>query len=245
MRIMDGTITALSVVAFVISIYGIPLEPFALILIFAMISILPYFVKNSRIRIFGYFFFASCVYLNVGKLLTQPEMLGSYTFVLGLSIANAMGAVISTMERSEHAYTYSVAAVAAYPSSFLMAFRQLYPDVTTLLILLLITLSAMWVYFFQSLKAPQLGVREGIIQAAEAAVLTIPIFLLLIVIPWLVYHVIKIEPLSVGIYLFRYTLLSFIATSTAYVFRDFVIYLGGYRKGYKNGRIVFTKDRSW
>jgi len=241
---MDVTITALSVIAFATCVYGIPLEPFALILIFAALSALPYFVKNSRIRIFGYFFFASCVYLNVGRLLIHPEMLGDYIFVLGLSIANAMGAVISTMERAEHAYAYAIAAVAAYPSSFLMAFRQLYPDVTTLLILLLITLSAMWVYFFQSLKASQLGVREGIIQAIEAAVLTLPIFLLLIIIPWLIYHVIEMEPLSVGVYLFRYTLLSFIATSTAYILRDFVAYLGGYRKSYKNGRVIFTKDRS-
>ena len=245
MRAWDIAVTVISAILLAANILtDIPLEPIVLIIIFAILSTLPYSVRNSRIRFFGYFFFSACVYLNVGRLLTQPEMLGDYVFILGLCIANATGAIISTIERSEHAYSYAIAAVAAYPTSFLMAFTQRYPDVSTLLILVLIALSAIWVYFFQGLKGPQMGVREGIIQAIETAILTIPVFLLLIVIPWLIYHVIEINPLNAGLYIFRYTLLSFITASAACILRDFVVYLGGYRRDYRNGRAVFIKGKS-
>ncbi|RLI88537.1 MAG: hypothetical protein DRO98_03070 [Archaeoglobales archaeon] len=245
MRAWDIVITVTSAILLAANILvKIPIEPIALIIIFAILSTLPYSVRNSRIRFFGYFFFSACIYLNVGKLLTQPEMLGDYVFILGLCIANATGAIISTIERSEHAYSYAIAAVAAYPTSFLMTFTQSYPDVSTLIILVLIALSAIWVYFFQGLKAAQMGVREGIIQAVETAILTIPIFLLLIVIPWLIYHVIEITASDAGLYIFRYALLSFVTASAACILRDFVIYLGGYKRDYRNGRAVFIKGRS-
>ncbi|AEA47487.1 hypothetical protein [Archaeoglobus veneficus] len=245
MRAGDMIITVLSVVLFALCVYLNPsIEPLILVAVFAILSTLPYHVKNSRIRFFGYFFFGACVYWTVGRLLTHPEMLGDFTFILTLSMANATGAIISTIERSEHAYSYSIAAVAAYPSSFLMAYTYSYPDVSTLLVLILVTLSAMWIYFFQGLKGPQMGVREGIVQSIETALLTVPIFLLLIVIPWLIYHVMEINPTSVGLYIFRYVLLSFITASAACILRDFVTYLGGYKRDYRNGRAVFIKGRS-
>jgi|Deesub1362B_J571_1020462.scaffolds.fasta_scaffold01184_8 hypothetical protein len=217
------------------------IPPLLLTVIFAVLATLPFFVKNSRLRFFGYFFFGALVYWSVGKQLDTPEMLKDYFFILALGIGNATAAIISSIERNEHSYTYSISAVAAYFSSFLIDYTSEYPDISTLIIILLVLLSAMWVHFFQDLKAPQIGLREHLTQALKTAILTAPVFLLLLIIPAYIYHVLNLDTREIGVVLFRYLLLSFVATFAGSMLRDFVTYLGGYRRDYANNRAVFRK----
>jgi hypothetical protein len=239
MRIRDVIIVSgafLIFISYLFEFVSLNLPPLITLIVFAIFSTFPYFVKNSRLRFFG-----ALVYWTVGGFLSSAEMLKDYFFILALGIGNAAGAVISTIEKGEHSYMYSISATAAYFSSFLIDFTSQYPDVSTLTIVLLVLLSAMWVYFFQDLKASQLGLREHLTQTLKTSLFTSPIFLLLLVIPSYIYNVLDVSTSDLGVVLFRYVLLSFVATFTGCMLRDFVTYLGGYRRDYLDDRAVFRK----
>ena len=245
MRIRDIIIVVTSFILFILyltEIIVIEIYPLAMTVAFAILAVTPFFVKDSRIRFFGYFFFGALVYWSIGKLLPEAEMLKDYFFILALAIGNGTGAVISSIERSEHAYTYSISSVFVYFSSFLMDYTVEKPDISTLVIILLVLLSAIWVHFFQDLKAPQMGLKEHLTQSIKTAIITSPVFILLLVIPAYVYNVLKFETSEAGVVLFRYILLSFVTTFIAGMLRDFVTYLGGYRRDYAYNRAVFRKE---
>lgn len=216
-------------------------NPHILLVSFAILSITPYFVRNSRMRFFGYFSFGLMVFWTIGTFLTSSDMFKDYFFILALGIGNATGAVISTIERSEHSYSFSVSAIAAYFSSFLFKFTQEYPDVSTLVIILLVILSAIWVHFFQDLKTTRADSRDLLSTTIKTSLLTSPIFLLLLIIPSYVYFVFEVNYVEMGIVLFRYILLSMVITVSGGLLRDFVAYLGGYKLDYAHNRAVLKK----
>lgn len=222
----------------------ISLEGYSIILIavFAVLSTFPYFIKDYRLRFFAYLFFGALVYWTVGCMLTSPEILTDYFFILALGIANGAGAIIATVERKEHSYIYPISAVAAYFSSFLIDYTYQYPDISTLILVLLVLLSAIWVHFFLDLKGVQMGPKEHLIKSLKTAILTSPIYLLLLVIPSYVYHITEIEVSEMGVVLFRYILLSFLVVFAGSMARDFVTYLAGYRRDYSEGRAVFRQQ---
>jgi len=245
MRIRDIIIVVISIVLFALylpEIIVIEVHPILMTVVFAILAVTPFFVKDSRLRFFGYFFFGALVYWSIGKLIPdEAEMLKDYFFILALAIGNGTGALISSIERSEHAYTYSISAVFIYFSSFLMDYTVEKPDISTLIIILLVLLSAIWVHSFQDLKAPQMGLREYLKQSIQTAIITSPVFILLLVIPAYIYNVLNLETNEVGVVLFRYILLSFVIAFLAGMLRDFVIYLGGYKRDYENNRAVFNR----
>ncbi|HID43779.1 MAG TPA: hypothetical protein EYP30_08435 [Archaeoglobaceae archaeon] len=245
MRTRDIIIVVISLVLFVLyltEIIVIEIYPLAMTVVFAILAVLPFFVKDSRLRFFGYFFFGALVYWSIGKQLSEPDMLKDYFFILALAIGNGTAAVISSIERSEYSYTYSISAVFIFFSSFLMGFTADKPDISTLIIILLVLLSAIWVHFFQDLKAPQMGLKEHLTQSLKTAIITSPVFLLLLVIPSYIYNVLNLETNEAGVVLFRYILLSFVITFVGGMLRDFVSHLGGYRRDYAYNRAVFRKE---
>lgn len=219
------------------------INPIFLVTFFAAISTFPYFIKDYRLRFFAYFFFGALVYWTIGRMLTAPEVLTDYFFILALGIGNAAGATIATVERKEHSYIYSVSAVAAYFPSFLIDKTMQYPDVSTLILTLLVLISATWVHFFLDLKGAQMGMKDHLAKALMTAVLTSPVYLLLLAIPSYIYSMRGVEVMEVGVMLFRYTFLSFLVTFAGGLIRDFVIYLTGYKREYAEGRAVFRQIR--
>jgi len=244
MRIRDIIITGGAVIlsaVYILSLITFRVNPHVLLVSFAILSTTPYFVRNSRLRFFGYFSFGLMVYWTIGTFLTSSEMFKDYFFILALGVGNATGAIISTIERSEHSYSFSVSAVAAYFSSFLFGFMQEYPDISTLIILLLVILSAIWVHFFQDLKTTRADSRDLLTTTMKTSLLTSPIFLLLLIIPSYVYYVFELNYMELGIVLFRYILLSMVLTVSGGLLRDFVVYLGGYKLDYVHDRAVLKK----
>ncbi|MFO7968229.1 MAG: hypothetical protein R6U44_11585 [Archaeoglobaceae archaeon] len=245
MRVRDIVILAASfllLISFVLEF--VSFEDYTLVLIatFAVLSTFPYFIKDYRLRFFAYLFFGALVYWNVGRMLTTPEILTDYFFILGLGIANAAGAIIATVERKEHSYIYPISATAAYFSSFLIDFTYQYPDISTLVLVLLVLLSAVWVHFFLDLKGAQMGLKEHLIKALQTALLTSPIYILLLIVPSYIYNVMQIEITEIGVVLFRYVLLSFLVVFAGSMARDFVAYLAGYKRDYSEGRAVFRQQ---
>ncbi len=245
MRINDIVIVGASLILLVLYLAKfIPLNIVPVILtvgVFAILSTSPYFIQDFRLRFFGYFFFGALVYWTVGTLLTSPQFLTDYFFILALSIGNATGALIATIEKSEHSYLFSISATAAFFSSFLVQYTISYPDISTLILILLVLLSAMWVYLFQNLKSAKAGLRDYLLQSLKTSVMTSPVYILLLIIPSYVYHLLNIEILEIGQVLFRYVLLSFVVTIAGGMLKDFVVYLGGYQRDYTSGRAVFKK----
>lgn len=222
----------------------IPLNTVPVILIvgvFAILATSPYFIQDFRLRFFGYFFFGALVYWTVGTLLTSPQFLTGYFFILAFSIGNATGALIATIEKSEHSYLFSISATAAFFSSFLVQYTASYPDISTLILILLVLLSAMWVHLFQNLKSATAGLQDYLLQSLKTAIMTSPVYILLLVIPSYMYHLLDVELVEMGLVLFRYVLLSFVVTIAGGMIKDFVIYLGGYQRDYTSGRAVFKK----
>ncbi len=245
MRTRDIIILAASLlllVLFVMEFISFKSYTIILIAVFAILSTFPYFIKDYRLRFFAYLFFGALVYWTVGRMLTTPEVLTDYFFILGLGIANAAGAIIATVERKEHSYIYPISATAAYFSSFLIDYTYQYPDISTLILVLLVLLSAIWVHFFLDLKGAQMGLKEHLIKSLKTAVLTSPIYLLLLVIPSYVYDIMEIEVSEIGVVLFRYILLSFLVVFAGSMARDFVAYLTGYKREYTEGRAVFRQQ---
>lgn len=245
MRTWDVVILATSfllLVLFVLEFITLENHPIILIAVFAVLSTFPYFIKDYRLRFFAYLFFGALVYWTVGRMLTSPEILTDYFFILALGIANGAGAIIATVERKEHSFIYPISATAAYFSSFLIDYTYKYPDTSTLIIVLLILLSAIWVHFFLDLKGSQMGLKEHLIKSLETAVLTSPIYLLLLVIPSYIYRLMEIEVSEIGVVLFRYILLSFLVVFAGSMARDFVAYLAGYKREYYEGRAVFRQQ---
>ncbi len=245
MRTRDIVILAASFLLLVLFVLEfISLENYSLILIavFAVLSTFPYFIKDYRLRFFAYLFFGALIYWTVGRMLTAPEVLTDYFFILALGIGNGTGAIIATLERKEHSYIYPISAIAAYFSSFLIDYTYQYPDISTLILVLLVLLSAIWVHFFLDLKGSQMGLKEHLIKSLKTAVLTSPIYLLLLVIPSYVYRIMEIEVSEVGVVLFRYILLSFLIVFAGSMARDFVAYLAGYKRDYSEGRAIFKQQ---
>lgn len=245
MRTRDIVILAASfllLVIFVLEIVSLNNYLLILIAIFAVLSTFPYFIKDYRLRFFAYLFFGALVYWTIGRMLTAPEILTDYFFILALGIGNGAGAIIATVERKEHSYIYPVSATAAYFSSFLIDYTYQYPDISTLILVLLVLLSAIWVHFFLDLKGSQMGLKEHLIKSLKTAVLTSPIYLLLLIIPSYIYRIMEIEVSEIGIVLFRYILLSFLVVFAGSMARDFVAYLTGYKREYSEGRAVFRQQ---
>lgn len=246
MRTRDIAILAASLlllILFVMKIIAPDINPLILVTIFAVISIFPYFIKDYRLRFFAYLFFGALVYWTIGRMLTSPEILTDYFFILALGIGNATGAIIATVERKEHSYIYPISATAAYFSSFLIDYTYQYPDISTLILTLLVLLSAIWVHFFLDLKGSQMSMKDHLIKALTAAFLTSPIYLLLLIIPTYVYRMVDVEVMEFGVVLFRYVLLSFLVVFAGGMIRDFVTYLTGYKREYSEGRAVFRQIR--
>ncbi|MFP3909763.1 MAG: hypothetical protein ACLFVX_07875 [Archaeoglobaceae archaeon] len=245
LRVSDVAIVCIS--ALLLTLYLaklIPLNIVPVILtvgVFAILATSPYFIQDFRLRFFGYFFFGALIYWTVGTLLAEPHFLTDYFFILALSIGNATGALIATIEKSEHSYIFSISATAAFFSSFLVQYTASYPDISTLILILLVLLSAMWVHLFQNLKSATAGLQDYLLQSLKTAIITSPVYLLLLVIPSYVYHILNIELMEMGVVLFRYGLLSFVVTIAGGMIKDFVVYLGGYQRDYSSGRAVFKK----
>ncbi|MFO7967157.1 MAG: hypothetical protein R6U44_06130 [Archaeoglobaceae archaeon] len=245
MRIGDIVIvcaSALLLIAYLIKI--IPLNNVPVIFTvgaFAILSTFPYFIQDYRLRYFGYLFFGALVYWTIGSLLTSLEFLTDYFFILALSIGNATGALIATIENSEHAYLFSISATAAFFSSFLVQYTASYPDISTLILILLVLLSAMWVNLFQNLKTATAGLKDYLMESLKTSFMTAPVYILLLVIPSYMYHLLSVELLEMGEVLFRYVLLSFVATMAGGMIKDFVVHLSGYQRDYSSGRAVFRK----
>lgn len=248
MKVNDLVIVCVSVILLILYLAKvIPLNTVPVILtvgVFAILATSPYFIQDFRLRFFGYFFFGALVYWTVGTLLTSPQFLTDYFFILALSIGNATGALIATIERSEHSYLFSISATAAFFSSFLVQYTASYPDISTLILILLVLLSAMWVHLFQNLKSATAGLQDYLLQSLKTAIMTSPVYILLLVIPSYMYHLLDVELVEMGLVLFRYVLLSFVVTIAGGMIKDFVIYLGGYQRDYTSGRAVFKKLRS-
>ncbi|MFP4559469.1 MAG: hypothetical protein ACLFO6_08235, partial [Archaeoglobaceae archaeon] len=241
MRTRDIVISAASIlllILFVTNIVSLDVTPLILIAIFAVLATTPYFVKDYRLRFFAYLFFGALIYWTVGRMLESPDILADYFFILGLGIANATGAIIATVERKEHSYIYPISAIAVYFSSFLMEYTTEYPDISTLAITLLVVLSAIWVHFFLDLKGAQMGPKEHLTASLKTAVITSPIYLLLVTIPSYFYHITDVGVSEIGVVLFRYILLSFLVVFAGSMIRDFVAYLAGYKRDYHEGRAV-------
>lgn len=245
MRVNDIVIVCVSVILLALYLAKfIPLNIVPVILtvgVFAILSTSPYFIQDFRLRFFGYFFFGALVYWTVGTLLTSPHFLTDYFFILALSIGNATGALIATIEKNEHAYLFSISATAAFFSSFLVQYTVSYPDISTLILILLVLLSAMWVHLFQNLKSAKVGLQDYLLQSLKTSILTSPVYMLLLVIPAYMYHLLNVELVEMGMVLFRYVLLSFVVTMAGGMIKDFVVYLGGYQRDYSSGRAVFKK----
>lgn len=247
MRVSDVVIVLVSIVLLVLYLAKfIPLNTVPVILtvgFFAILATSPYFIQDFRLRFFGYFFFGALVYWTIGTLLTTPQFLADYFFILALSIGNATGALIATIEKSEHSYLFSISATAAFFSSFLVQYTTSYPDISTLILILLVLLSAMWVHLFQNLKSETAGLHDYLLQSLKTSIITSPVYLLLLVIPSYMYHLLDVELMEMGLVLFRYVLLSFVVTIAGGMIKDFVVYLGGYQRDYTSGRAVFKKLR--
>ncbi len=245
MRIIDIAILCVSILLLVIYLAKIiPLNIVPVILtvgVFAILSTSPYFIQDFRLRFFGYFFFGALLYWTIGNLLVEPHFLTDYFFILALCIGNATGALIATIEKSEHAYIFSISATAAFFSSFMVQYTASYPDISTLILILLVLLSAMWVHLFQNLKSATAGLKDYLMQALKTSIVTAPVYILLLVIPSYMYHLLSIELLEMGLVLFRYVLLSFVVTIAGGMIKDFVVYISGYQRDYSSGRAIFKK----